>query len=199
MTTPSTPPRAQPPHRKRMKRREAPGGVRFITFSCQRRLPVLAARGIADLFVCCLDDARRRIPMDLLAWVVMPEHVHLMVRGRIGGPPVGLFLRSLKTAVSKRAIPALRAAGDPLLAAIDRRGVPRLWQPGGGFDRNVRDADEFVREVRYIHMNPVERGLVDRPEQWRWSSVRWWMGLRGGELACDEPPWGGAAVASAEE
>ncbi len=64
----------------------------------------------------------------------------------------------------------------------------RFWQHGGGFDRAQRDMDEFVRTVKYIHRNPVERGLVTRPEDWRWSSLRWWMGRREGEAECDPPP-----------
>ena len=67
-------------------------------------------------------------------------------------------------------------------------GRLRFWQKGGGFDRNVRNLGEFRREVRYIHRNPVKRGLVERPEDWKWSSVRWWMDRREGELECDRPP-----------
>jgi hypothetical protein len=67
-------------------------------------------------------------------------------------------------------------------------GAVRFWQKGGGFDRNVRDMEEFCREVRYVHRNPVTRGLVERPEDWKWSSVRWWMGMREGEVERDPPP-----------
>jgi putative transposase len=47
----------------------------------------------------------------------------------------------------------------------------RLWQ-SRYYDRNVRDHAEFVEKLRYIHRNPVKRGLVDRPEDWPWSSFR---------------------------
>ena len=52
----------------------------------------------------------------------------------------------------------------------------------------MRGEEEFCREVTYVHQNPVKRGLVERPEMWRWSSVRWWMGERDGEVECDSPP-----------
>lgn len=68
------------------------------------------------------------------------------------------------------------------------KGSPRFWQKGGGFDRNVRDVAEFCKEVRYIHQNPVQRGLAPRPEDWEFSSVRWWMGQREAEVPCDVPP-----------
>ncbi len=47
---------------------------------------------------------------------------------------------------------------------------------------------EFTKEVWYIHTNPVRKGLVERAEDWKWSSVRWWMGEREGEVECDPPP-----------
>jgi len=150
-----------PPHRRRMKRREVPGGVRFLTFSCEGRLPLLAAPGVADLFVTCLDRARIRVPVDLFAWVVMPEHVHLVVGCPVNGPPVARFLRFLKQAVSQRSILTLRRRDDPLLNGIMRDGAPCFWLPGGGFDRNVRDVDEFRREVLYTHM-PGSRGRSGR-------------------------------------
>lgn len=176
------------PIRKRMRRREVPGGVRFITFSCQRRLPLLGRAEIRDAFATALALARQRHGFELFAWVVMPEHVHLMARPR-RDTALHLALRSLKTSVAKRIVlrwQHLRAPVLDSLCAAD--GAVRFWQKGGGFDRNVRDVDEFCREVRYIHRNPVERGLARTPEEWTWSSVRWWMGAREGELECDRPP-----------
>lgn len=176
------------PIRKRLRRREIPGGVRFITFSCHRRLPLLGHAAIRDLFARELAAARPAHGFELFAWVVMPEHVHLLMRPP-SGLPLGAALRSLKTAVAKQAVGRWRDLRAPILEEIRTgRGEARFWQKGGGFDRNVRDEAEFCREVRYTHRNPVERGLAARPEDWAWSSVRWWMGRREGEVACDPPP-----------
>jgi len=142
-----------------MRRYELPGGVRFVTFSCQRRLPL--PRNAA--------------------------HVHLLVGP--GPERVGRALGSLKTSVAKRVIARWRVLEAPILENIRTSGGrPRYWQKGGGHDRNVRDIHEFRRKVRYIHRNAVERGLVELPEDWAWSSVRWWMGEREGEFLCDPPP-----------
>jgi putative transposase len=54
----------------------------------------------------------------------------------------------------------------------------RFWQPGGGFDRNVTELATVHRMIDYMHANPVRRGLVERPEQWEWSSARWYAGIR---------------------
>ena len=53
----------------------------------------------------------------------------------------------------------------------------RFWQAGGGYDRNVVEQDTLRTMIDYIHSNPVRRGLVDRPEDWTWSSARWYAGL----------------------
>ncbi|MBX3359449.1 MAG: transposase [Phycisphaeraceae bacterium] len=172
-----------------MKRFELPGGVRFITFSCQRRLPLLSNPSIRRIMVDSIAQARTSHGFELFAWVLMPEHVHLLIRPH-QDTPLDRPLKSIKLAVAKAAIRRWRDLGaNRLLTNIDDgRGTPRFWQKGGGFDRNVRDAAEFCREVRYIHRNPVERGLVTAPELWTWSSVHWWMGHRGDELPCDPPP-----------
>ena len=170
-----------------MKRNEVPDGIRYITFSCQRRLPLLHNPAIYQLFVDSLARVRDRYGIAIYAWVIMPEHVHLLLKP--DAEPLDRSLKSLKLSVAKRVIARWRAINAPILDKImTSNGSPRFWMKGGGFDRNVRDISEFSREVRYIHRNPVERILVDSPEAWAWSSVRWWMGKREGELPCDPPP-----------
>lgn len=57
----------------------------------------------------------------------------------------------------------------------------RFWQRGGGYDRNLSSTPEVHRKLRYIHENPVRRGLVQRTIDWRWSSALAW------ETGTDEP------------
>lgn len=113
----------------------------------------------------------------MFAWVLMPEHVHLLCCPG-DGETLGHSLRLIKMSVAKAVLARWAALDAPILGRVaDAVGRHRFWQKGGGFDRNVRSDGEFEREVRYIHRNPVERGLVPRPEDWRWSSVHWWMGV----------------------
>lgn len=177
-----------------MRRRETPGQSRFPTFSCQRRLPLFSNPRIADVFAESLARGRAAIGFELYAWVVMPEHVHLLLRPR-DEVMVGRALRFIKQSASQRVLARWQEMRAPILARLETAdGRPRFWQKGGGVDRNVRSEEEFARHVLYIHQNPVERGLVRRAEDWRWSSVRWWMGERGGahnvEVECDPPPPG---------
>lgn len=174
-------------YRKRMRRRENPIDDRFITFSAYRRLPLLESAAVAAMLVEWLGAARRDHGLSLFAWVIMPEHVHVLCRA--AGSPWSAVAEAMKTQVSRRALTMWRQTDAPILQRlVTGRGRARFWQHGGGFDRAQRDLAEFVRTVKYIHRNPVERGLVTRPEEWRWSSVRWWMGRREGELECDPPP-----------
>lgn len=175
------------PIRKRMKRWEIPGDIRFVTFSCERRLPLLGHPSIRDLWVMRMASARRAHAFQLYAWVVMPEHIHLLLRPSPTAP-LDRILRSIKLSVAKRVIGRWRQLDAPVLHRIRLAdGSPRFWQKGGGFDRNVRGIPEFCRHVRYIHRNPVKRGLVVKAEDWQWSSVRWWMGALQ-ECPCDPPP-----------
>jgi len=159
-----------------------------VTFSCQRRRPLFSNARICETFLQALAVARERLCVQVYAWVLMPEHVHLLLRPHHDSS-IEQVLRSVKMSVAKRVIARWKELSASVLdRAADSHGSPRFWQTGSGFDRNVRDEFEFGREVRYIHLNPVERGLVANPEDWRWSSVRWWMGRREGEFECDEPP-----------
>jgi putative transposase len=189
LDTPVPPNRPERPNRKLLRRRENPDDFRFITFSNFRRLPLLRDPSIAEDLADRLTAARAKHGLLLFAWVIMPEHVHLLLRP--AGSPWSAIAESIKTQSSRHAVRVMRARGDPNLSVVlgaGRNGRARFWQPGGGFDRNVRSMGEFTKAIRYIHRNPVERGLVAGAREWRWSSVRWWMGEREGERECDPPP-----------
>ena len=180
--------RSEDEHRKRMKRREVPGGVRFITFSCEHRLNLLSNPEIADLFVDSMARARSRHRFKLYGWVVMPEHVHLLAASADDGT-LETALESMKKSVAARVILRWRRLGAPILQRLTRPdGLVRFWLKGGGFDHNVRREGSFAKDIHYMHFNPVKRGLVASPQEWRWSSIHWWLGQRGGVCDCDEHP-----------
>ncbi len=99
--------------RKRLVRRET-GGVRFVTFSCFRRLPLLSNPRIADHFAAALARVRREHGMRLFAWVTMPEHVHLMVQP-MNGVTLERSLRSIKVALARRVVQRWRAMRASIL------------------------------------------------------------------------------------
>ncbi len=101
------------PMRKRLVRRET-CGVRFVTFSCFRRLPLLSSPRIADHFAAALARVRREHGMRLFAWVTMPEHVHLMVQP-MNGVTLERSLRSIKVALARRVVQRWRAMRASIL------------------------------------------------------------------------------------
>jgi putative transposase len=138
-----------------LKRFQETGQVHYITFSCYRRRPNLRRDEACATFVGALERVRRDYGLCVYGYVVMPEHVHLL----LNEPERNAFaqaIKSLKQGVARRL--ALRAKDS-------------FWQ-ARYYDFNVWSEGKFVEKLRYIHRNPVKRGLVERPEDWRWSSFR---------------------------
>jgi putative transposase len=170
----------QLPHRKTRRAYNTPGHVHFLTFSCVNRWPLLASDRSRTWCVDAIQRARLRNGFALYAWVIMPEHVHLLVRPE-EGVAIEAVLRGVKQSVSRTAMNWLRA-NDPAWAERlcvrrpDGRTETRFWLPGGGYDRNITKPATLRRTVEYIHANPVRRGLVDSAIDWAWSSARSYSG-----------------------
>ncbi len=175
--------------RKSLKRYEFIGQPRFLTFSCYRRLPLLSNARIKAQFAEALERTHKQHEFRLIAWVIMPEHVHLILTPRAPDSTVAQVLRSLKTSISKRVIARWKRLDAPILDRIvTPKGRHRFWQAGGGYDRNIRDEAELIEKIEYVHANPVRRGLADTTCDWPWSSARWYDGQRDGPVTID-PPW----------
>lgn len=176
-------------HRKTMRRREHPNQPRYPTFSCYLRQPLFSNDLIKDRFAEHLAAARERFGFNLYAWVVMPEHVHLLLWPLLPEFPLSIVLRELKRDFASEVIARWRELDAnilPRLVALD--GSTRFWQRGGGHDDNVESVDELANVAEYIHLNPVRRGLVERAESWKWSSARWYAGDRCGPVEIDPLP-----------
>jgi len=115
-----------------------------------------------DELLLALEQVRRRFRMYVWGYVVMPEHVHLLV----SEPAENWLARAMQILKTQVAITA-RKQGKRTAG-----GVP-FWQ-ARYFDHNVRNSEGFVTQLRYIHRNPVKRGLCDKPQDWPWSSFRAW-------------------------
>lgn len=131
----------------------------FITFSCYRRQANFDSPATYDLFVQCLEDMRQRFSMRIYGYVIMPEHVHLLL-SEPAQATLADAIHYLKLAFAKR------------LRSQEGRAAPRSFWQKRYYDRNVRDAREFSIKLRYLHRNPVKRGLVREPAEWSWSSFR---------------------------
>ena len=174
---------------KRCRRFNERGQPRELTFSCYRQYPFLARERTRHWFSAALQAARTRFGFQILAYVVMPEHVHLLVYPGEAPERMSRFLRAVKEPVARQAIRCLKANAPGWLVRIAVREGSRLrqrfWQPGGGYDRNITSMDTLRAMIEYIHANPVRRGLVGKAEDWEWSSARWYAGIRPVPIAMD--------------
>jgi putative transposase len=128
------------------------GNFHFITFSCYHRRAYLDSEEVRDLFESSLERMRQKYVFAVAGYVVMPEHVHLLV----SEPKAGAL---------DRAIQALK-----LSVTVQQEKRP-FWQ-ARYYDFNVFTTEKTTEKLRYMHRNPVVRGLVKRLEDWRWSSFR---------------------------
>ena len=166
---------------KRRRRFDNENTPRELTFSCFRRFPFLTRDRTRQWFVEALQEQRSKWKVDIWAWVLMPEHVHLLVAPQKPGVKIGLFAGAVKEQVARRAIRWLAQHAAQWLPRITvhegDRIRRRFWQPGGGYDRNVDNLKTLRSMIDYLHQNPVRRGLVQRAEDWEWSSARWYASL----------------------
>lgn len=142
-----------------LKRYQQQGDLHMVTFSCYDRREYLGTESARDCFETSLEAARVKYDFTIHAYVVMPNHVHLLA-SEPPLTPLATALGALKTSVAKR--------------------LPEspFWQ-ARYHDFNVFSPKKIAEKIEYIHNNPVKRGLVPLQELWRWSSYRQTLGKTG--------------------
>ena len=165
------------PHRKNVKHFHEPGHLHELTFSCCRRLPRLTNDLWRSLLAGAIDQSISRHRFALLAYVFMPEHVHLVVTPLTSDVNIPRLLADIKRPTSveiKRRLVESKSGLLERLTIRQRPGVEtfRFWQEGPGYDRNLDQTKSIELAINYIHENPVRRGLCQRAIDWEWSSAR---------------------------
>jgi len=148
-----------PVKRNPLERRYGQGNFHFITFSCIHRRPYLSAPEARGCFVRILDEVRTRYQFRLIGYVVMPEHVHLLIsEPRKGNPSKAIQV------LKQRASASLPFRGGN---CEDTEG--HFWYRRF-YDFNVYDGMKMSEKLNYMHLNPIKRDLVVHPRDWPWSS-----------------------------
>ena len=160
-----------------LKRYYGRGHLHFITFSCYGRLPLLKTPRARDVVVRELGKARDEMGFLLIGYVVMPEHVHVLMSEPKQGTP-STVLQKLKLRVARE----LRKREKPVITgpfelpfAETRESLPGFWQ-ARFHDFNIYSEWKRQEKLNYIHENPVKRGLVSHPRDWTWSSWGFYYG-----------------------
>lgn len=142
---------------------DTPVRTAFLTFSCHQRQHWMVKNDVCAV----IRDHLAADAMDglvaLHAWVIMANHLHLLVTDE--RMQLSVWVRRLKQATACR----LRSECRESLPLSARHGP--FWLKGGGHDRTIWSWQEYWAKVRYIHLNPVRAGLCRRAEDWEWSSA----------------------------
>jgi putative transposase len=175
---------------KTCKRYNDPSHAHALTFSCFKRQAFLSKDRSRTWLIEAIDRARTKHRFHVWAYVIMPEHAHLLIWPTEAIYDVSDILNSIKQSVAKRALLYVRRVAPAFLNRMEDRqpnGAThyRSWQRGGGYDRNVVEPRTAHQQIEYFHYNPVRRRLCAKPEDWLWSSAGDYAGVRFGPLRID--------------
>ncbi len=173
-----------PPH---LHRYYGAGYLHFITTSCHQRRPWLGNAHARDLFLCTLEHVRRRYRFVVVGYVVMPEHVHLLLGEPERANPSSV-MQALKQGFARRLSRHLHgpsnSSEEPRWKVAAAEG--HIWQRRF-YDFVVWTEHKRVEKLRYMHRNPVMQGLVHEPDQWLWSSYRHYAYGEAGPVRVNQP------------
>ena len=144
--------------------------LHFITFSCYRRLPLLAQPRRRDALLRMIEHVRKQHRCPVLGYVVMPEHLHILIAPPDIGDP-STFMKAIKQRSSRQFRARRKVKVRSLFADAQ---LKQFWQKRF-HDFNVYSDHKRVQKIRYMHRNPVKRRLVAAPELWHWSSYRFYI------------------------
>ncbi len=170
-------------NRKTLRRYHEPGDLHELTFSCYRGMPLLTNDVWRELLCRSIDKAIQHWNFRLVAFVLMPEHVHLLVYPTSIPVAIDHLLSAIKQPYSVKIKNLLLAEGSNLVDRLTIQERPgkrafRYWQEGAGYDRNLSSPRAVLAAIDYIHRNPLRRGLVNEATHWKWSSARWYASER---------------------
>ena len=131
-----------------------PGSVYFLTHVTQNRKPILVDN--FDLLKESVKSVRQEYPFDLIAWVVLPDHCHLLIN------PLDYQLSSLMRKIKLQFSSKYRSRVGLIKGQVWQN---RFW------DHVIRDEIDMTTHFDYIHINPAKHGLVENPFGWPYSSA----------------------------
>ncbi|MCA9076746.1 MAG: transposase [Planctomycetaceae bacterium] len=169
---------------KRCQRFNDQGHAHALTFSCFRQQQFLVKERSCQWLIEAISEAREKHEFHLWAYVIMPEHVHLLIWPTVPDYSISRILTSIKLPVTRRALAYVRQSALDFLPKMhdlqpNGKEAYRFWQRGGGYDRNITEPTTVWSEIEYFHANPVRRKLCERPEDWKYSSAATYAGQNG--------------------
>jgi len=148
----------------------------YLTSVAKDRLPVFRTDEIKHITCAALDEARLSGEFALYAYVIMPDHLHVITDSRLSPSRTLQFINGI---VSRRVIDDLKLHNyETSLKKLRHEIGPRrykhsLWDHHPDA-RLLLTEKMLMQRVHYTHQNPVRASLVTTPEEYRWSSIRFW-------------------------
>lgn len=162
--------------RKNLKRYDIPGHAHELTFSCYHRYDYLKDQMACSIFLDELSQAKERFKFKIWAYVLMPNHVHLLIYPEMNTYKIAVILKHIKGKTSTRyrayIINQKPYKYDTFCVTLNGKKIFRFWQRGGGYDRNLWSAKAIHSSINYIEGNPIRADLVEVAKEWPWSSAR---------------------------
>lgn len=154
---------------------DEPYPAQHLTCVVSELLPLFSQPEVVAILFDALRELRQRYGLRLYAWAVMEEHLHLLVRAE--QPDV--CLERFREGTNERIVAFLEQQRlERFLTRFPRQeGRCRVWQEPAEVEPVAEGG--LWATLEYIHINPVKRGYVERPEQWRYSSARDYAGGKG--------------------
>lgn len=151
-----------------------------------RRVPIFSSEKICRIFVDTLLETKEKHPFKLIGYVVMPDHVHLILNPL--NCDISLIGKSLKGSSARKAINWLKE--NNYLASLEKLQLDSPQKRNHTFavwQKKVTSIDlhspKFIRQkLNYLHLNPIRAGLCDHPAKWPWSSYRAYLPHKNGEV-----------------
>ena len=153
---------------KTRETRNNPGDSHQLAFSTFHSKPYLKNDEICKFLAKRINEADELHNFAVLAYVFMPDHVHLLIHPMDEIYDMSKILQAIKQGPSR--------------TATNRKWISSaLWEEGGGHDSNFSNAKERTHCITYIHFNPLRKDLVADPWDYRWSSANWYIN----EIECE--------------
>jgi putative transposase len=146
----------------------------YLTFVVFRRVPIFKSENICQFFIDALNETKEKHPFKLIGYVIMPDHVHLIVN------PVSCDIevvgKEIKGLSANRIIGWLKE--NEYFTSLEKLKLTNVKKRNHSFcvwQKKVKSVDlwshKFIlQKLNYVHLNPIRAGVCDHPAKWKWSS-----------------------------